>query len=112
MPFCKDGLVSLPINLARSLSNITPLALFSRIGNCLQLIDPTRLQSCEVTSPSYWRTPFDSPANVTELVEFTAVLEIEPSGPARGNGSQWMCRSRSQPHFACPVPGIRTLTTT
>lgn len=38
---------------------------------------------CEITAPIYWRTPFESLASVTDLVEFT-VLDVEPSGATRG----------------------------
>lgn len=82
-PICKDDLVCLPMKLARQLGNIAPLVVCTRVGNSLHLVDPATLQSAELTAPVYWRTPFDSLASVTELVEFT-VLDIEPSGPTRG----------------------------
>jgi nonsense-mediated mRNA decay protein 3 len=41
------------------------------------------LQQTDVTSPVYWRNPFDSLATVSDLVEFV-VLDIEPSGAVRG----------------------------
>lgn len=41
------------------------------------------LQQTDVTAPIYWRTPFDSLATSSDLVEFL-VLDIEPSGPTRG----------------------------
>lgn len=65
------------------MSNISPLLLCSRVGNSIHLLDPSTLQSAEVTSPVYWRAPFDSLATVTDLVEFT-VLDVEPSGTTRG----------------------------
>jgi nonsense-mediated mRNA decay protein 3 len=83
IPVCKDDLVCLPIKQAKQLSNINPLVLCTRIGNSLQLLDPSTLQTCEVTAPVYWRTPFNSLATVSDLKEFT-VLDIEPSGPTRG----------------------------
>jgi len=46
-------------------------------------MDPSTLQIAEVTSPIYWRTPFDSLATVSDLIEFV-VLDIEPSGQTRG----------------------------
>ena len=46
-------------------------------------MDPSTLQVAEVTSPIYWRTPFDSLATVSELIEFV-VLDVEPSGQTRG----------------------------
>lgn len=49
----------------------------------MHLLDPATLQDADVTSTVYWREPFDALASVTDLVEFT-VLDIEPSGTARG----------------------------
>ena len=83
IPICKDDLVCIPPKLAKQMANISPLTVCSRVGNSIHLLDPSTLQSCEVTSPIYWRTPFDSLATVTDLVEFT-VLDIEPSGATRG----------------------------
>ncbi|KAF5369036.1 hypothetical protein D9758_002961 [Tetrapyrgos nigripes] len=83
IPLCKDDLVCIPPKLARQLGNISPLTLCARIGNSVQLIDPATLQIAEVTSPVYWRAPFDSLATVSDLVEFT-VLDIDPDGRTRG----------------------------
>ena len=59
------------------------LTVCTRVGNSFHLLDPATLQGCDITAPVYWRTPFDSLASVTDLVEFT-VLDVEPSGPTRG----------------------------
>lgn len=77
VPICKDDLVCIPLKQARQLSNISPLTMCVRVGNSIQLLDPATLQSCDIPSQLYWRTPFDSLASVTDLVEFT-VLDIEP----------------------------------
>ncbi|KIJ99865.1 hypothetical protein K443DRAFT_679622 [Laccaria amethystina LaAM-08-1] len=77
VPICKDDLVCIPLKQARQLSNISPLTVCVRVGNSIQLLDPATLQSCDIPSQLYWRTPFDSLASVTDLVEFT-VLDIEP----------------------------------
>ncbi|KAJ7062946.1 NMD3 family-domain-containing protein [Mycena amicta] len=82
-PVCKDDLVCIPPKLARSMSNIHPLTICSRVGNSLQLLDPTTLQAADVSTTSYWRVPFDSLATVSDLVEFT-VLDVEPDGRTRG----------------------------
>lgn len=60
-----------------------PLTICSRVGNSIHLLDPMTLQQTDVTSPVYWRQPFESLATVTDLVEFV-VLDVEPSGPVRG----------------------------
>jgi len=82
-PICKDDLVCIPPKQARSLGNISPLTICTRVGNSIHLLDPQTLQFCDVTALVYWRTPFFSLASVTDLVEFT-VLDIEPSGPVKG----------------------------
>jgi nonsense-mediated mRNA decay protein 3 len=78
IPVCKDDLVCLPIKLARSLSNIGQLVLCSRVGNSLHLIDPTTLNTAEVSAPVYWRGPFHPLATSTQTTEFV-VLDIEPA---------------------------------
>ncbi len=83
IPICKDDLVCIPLKVARQLSNINPLTICARVGNSLQLLDPTTLQACEISSAAYWRTPFDSLATVSDLVEFT-VLDVELDGRSRG----------------------------
>ncbi|KAJ7638333.1 NMD3 family-domain-containing protein [Roridomyces roridus] len=82
-PICKDDLVCIPLKQARQLGNINPLAICARVGNSLQLLDPTTLQSAEISSIAYWRTPFETLATVSDLIEFT-VLDIEPDGRSRG----------------------------
>ncbi|KAJ6544043.1 NMD3-domain-containing protein [Mycena capillaripes] len=82
-PICKDDLVCIPPKVARQMSNINQLAVCVRVGNSLQLLDPTSLQSADISSASYWRTPFESLATVSDLVEFT-VLDVEPDGRTRG----------------------------
>ncbi|GJJ14763.1 hypothetical protein Clacol_009031 [Clathrus columnatus] len=83
IPICKDDLICLPLKQARSLGNISQLLVCTRVGNSVHFVDPSTLQTCEITSPIYWRAPFDSLAVVTDLVEFI-VLDVELSGPTRG----------------------------
>lgn len=83
IPICKDDLVALPIKLARSLGNISPLALCHRVGTTVNLIDPNTLQTAEVPTATYWRSPFNALADVTELVEFI-IMDIEPVGRTNG----------------------------
>ncbi|PLB55194.1 NMD protein affecting ribosome stability and mRNA decay [Aspergillus steynii IBT 23096] len=83
VPICKDDLIALPIKLARQLGNISPLTLCYRVGNSLNLMDPTSLQTTDVTTNTYWRTPFKTLADVTELKEFI-ILDIEPTGQTNG----------------------------
>ncbi|KAI4134121.1 MAG: hypothetical protein LQ347_001780 [Umbilicaria vellea] len=83
VPICKDDLVCLPIKLAKSVGNISPLTLCYRVGTALNLLDPSTLQTADVSTPIYWRSPFTSLADVQELVEFV-VMDIEPLGLRKG----------------------------
>ncbi|KAF8211804.1 NMD3-domain-containing protein [Mycena galopus ATCC 62051] len=82
-PICKDDLVCIPPKQARAMSSMNQLAVCARVGNSLQLLDPTSLQAADISSAAYWRTTFDSLATVSDLVEFT-VLDVEPTGKTRG----------------------------
>ncbi len=85
LPICKDDLVALPIPLAKKIGNISPIALCYRVGTAVNLIDPSTLQTADISGPVYWREkiPFGPLADAQELVEFI-VLDIEPSGPRKG----------------------------
>lgn len=83
IPICKDDLVALPIKLAKSLGNISPLTLCYRVGTSVNLIDPNTLQTADVPSAVYWRSPFKNLADVTGLTEFI-VMDIEPLGRTNG----------------------------
>ena len=83
VPICKDVLVALPIKMARQLGNISPLALCYRVGTAIGLMDPSTLQTSDVPTGTYWRSPFKSLADVTELKEFI-IMDIEPVGKSNG----------------------------
>ena len=83
VPICKDDLVVLPMKLAKQIGNISPLTICHRVGTSVNLIDPSTLQTADVSTPLYWRTPFVSLADVQELVEFV-VMDIEPTGVQKG----------------------------
>ncbi|TVY68978.1 60S ribosomal export protein NMD3 [Lachnellula suecica] len=83
VPICKDDLVAIPIKLAKSIGNISPLGLCYRIGTTINILDPSTLQTADISTPIYWRAPFTSLANVSELVEFV-VMDIEPIGAQKG----------------------------
>ncbi|GKZ32049.1 ribosome-binding protein [Aspergillus brasiliensis] len=90
IPICKDDLVALPIKLARSLGNISPLALCYRVGTSVNLLDPNTLQTADVPTGTYWRSPFRSLADVTELTEFI-IMDIELVG--RSNGRYYLAEA-------------------
>lgn len=83
IPICKDDLVALPIKLAKSLGNISPLCLCYRVGTSINLLDPNTLQTADVPTPIYWRSPFKNLADVQELVEYI-IMDIEPVGRSNG----------------------------
>ncbi|QQK42407.1 NMD3 [Penicillium digitatum] len=83
IPICKDDLVALPIKLARSLSDISPLAICNRVGTSINLLDPCTLRTTDLPTSTYWRQPFPNLADTTELREFI-VLDIESTGHSNG----------------------------
>ena len=83
VPICRDDLVALPLRLAKQIGNITPLTLCYRIGTSINIIDPNSLQTADIPSQLYWRTPFTPIADVKELVEFI-VMDIDQTGITRG----------------------------
>ncbi|KAJ6119740.1 60S ribosomal export protein NMD3 [Penicillium sp. IBT 18751x] len=83
IPICRDDLVAIPIKLARQIGNISPLAICHRVGTAVNIMDPQTLQTAEIPTGVYWRSPFNSLANVTELKEFI-IMDIEPLGKSNG----------------------------
>ena len=83
VPICRDDLVALPLRLAKQIGNITPLTLCYRIGTSINIIDPNSLQTADIPSQLYWRTPFTPIADVKEFVEFI-VMDIDQTGITRG----------------------------
>ena len=83
IPICKDDLVALPIKLARQSGNIAPLTLCYRVGNSVNLLDPSSLQTTDILPDIYWRSPFKNLADVSDLKEFI-VMDIEPTGISNG----------------------------
>ncbi|KAL1850224.1 hypothetical protein VTK73DRAFT_9699 [Phialemonium thermophilum] len=83
IPICKDDLVVLPLKLARQMGNISPLVLCHRVGVSVYFLDPNTLQTADLSSPIYWRSPFPSLAEARDLVEFI-VMDIEPTGVQKG----------------------------
>ncbi|KAG9306967.1 hypothetical protein G9A89_000881 [Geosiphon pyriformis] len=83
VPICKDDLVCLPLKVARSLGNISPLVVCYRIGNSIHIMDPNTLAVGDIPTTVFWRIPFTSLATPKELTEYY-VLDVEPLGPVRG----------------------------
>jgi len=83
VPICKDDLVALPLKLAKQIGNMSPIALCYRIGTNVNLLDPNTLQTADIPTPIFWRTPFSSLADVRQLTEFI-VMDIEPQALTKG----------------------------
>ncbi|KAF2871436.1 nonsense-mediated mRNA decay protein 3 [Massariosphaeria phaeospora] len=83
LPICKDDLVVLPLALAKKSGNISPLTICHRIGTSLSLLDPTTLQTADISTDVFFRTPFRSLADAHDLTEFI-VLDVEPLGTQKG----------------------------
>ncbi|KAI7852281.1 NMD3 family-domain-containing protein [Circinella umbellata] len=83
VPVCKDDLVCLPRKVANGLGNISPLLLCTRVGNTIHLVDTNTLNSADINTNIYWRTPFLPLASAKSLTEYY-VLDVEPLGPVKG----------------------------
>ncbi|KAG7192986.1 ribosome-binding protein [Scheffersomyces spartinae] len=83
VPICRDDLVVLPKKLANSMGNISRLVLCSKVNNMLQFIDPNTLQIADLLPSVYWRAPFPSLLDATQMIEFI-VLDVEPTGQRKG----------------------------
>lgn len=83
VPVCREDLIVLPRQVAQAMGNISQLVLCSKVTNAIQFLDPNTLQGGDLNASVYWRFPFPSLADASQLVEFI-VLDIEPLGPTRG----------------------------
>ena len=83
VPICKDDLIALPIKLAKQIGNISPLTICHRVGTSVNVLDPNTLQTADVSTAIYWRSPFAPLADVQELVEFI-VMDTELVGVTKG----------------------------
>lgn len=76
VPICKDNIVCLPQKVAQSLGNINPLLVCTRITTNIHVIDPATLQTAELSSHVYWRSPFTALVGPTQMTEFM-VMDLE-----------------------------------
>ncbi|KAK6459948.1 putative nonsense-mediated mRNA decay protein [Scheffersomyces coipomensis] len=83
VPICRDDLVILPKKLAHSLGNISRVVLCNKVTNSNQYLDPNTLQTADLPASVYWRNPFPSLIDATQLTEFI-VLDVEPTGDIKG----------------------------
>lgn len=77
VPLCKDDLVILPKELARNLSNFSPLVLIKSISAGIHIVDPISGERQEINTEKYWRDEFGPIMNTRQLIRFV-VLSVEP----------------------------------
>ena len=108
VPVCRDDLVVLPRHIAHSLGNISQVVLCHKISNNVHFLDPNTLETADISADIYWRAPFMSLANASQMVEFF-VIHVEPpwsharSPRSRRHASRPHVRHSNQrpnPHFA------------
>lgn len=91
IPVCKDDVICLPLKLAHSLGNIGQFVICIRIGTSVRVLDPTTLQTADISCNVYWRSPFNSLLSYKQLTEFM-VLQSEPVESAKDtNASTQLC---------------------
>ena len=83
VPVCKDDLVALPIKTARALGNVFPILLCYKIGSSIYLLDTQTLQTADVSSKMFHRSPFTPLADAKQLTEFI-VLDMETTPIQKG----------------------------
>ncbi|KAJ1737704.1 ribosome-binding protein [Coemansia sp. RSA 1939] len=84
IPICKDDLVVMPKKMANALGQIAPLALCTRVGNSVHIIDVKTLQTAEVSGLTYWRQEnIRSIGGRRDLKQFY-VMDVDPIGPRSG----------------------------
>ncbi|XP_054717935.1 60S ribosomal export protein NMD3-like [Uloborus diversus] len=76
VPICKNDVVCLPLTLARNLGSIGQICVCYRVTNSIYLIDPSTLQTAEVSNQQYWRAPFQAIGNMKHFTEY-AVMNTE-----------------------------------
>eukprot|EP00842_Homolaphlyctis_polyrhiza_P001175 jgi/Hompol1/2058/HPOL_002042-RA len=77
VPICKDDLVCLTPKMARSLSDISPLALCVRVSNAITLLDPITGKYSDLRPPAFWEAPFTPLCESKDLIEFY-IIDIQP----------------------------------
>jgi len=75
-PICKNDIVCLPLKVARSLGNMSQIAICSKIATTIHLVDPFTGKVGELSGVAYWRAPFLPFTGAKQLAEFT-VIDVE-----------------------------------
>ncbi|KAJ1328792.1 hypothetical protein BSLG_010016 [Batrachochytrium salamandrivorans] len=87
VPICKDDLVCLTHKMARTLSEISPLALCTRVSNMITFTDPLtgKLRfinrsplDAEMRAPQFWEASFPTLCESKDLIEFYVIdVQVE-----------------------------------
>ncbi|KAJ6840710.1 uncharacterized protein M6B38_118275 [Iris pallida] len=75
-PVCREDLLCLPPAVCRSLGNIGPLVVCTKVTNSLALLDPATLRVAYLDAKEYWRTAFEALMVSRQLVEYV-VLDVD-----------------------------------
>lgn len=75
-PVCREDLVCLPPKVARSLGNLGPLVICTKVSSSILLMDPNTLRYSYLVADQYWRSSFKGLVSKTRLVEYI-VLDID-----------------------------------
>lgn len=75
-PLCKDDMLYLPKNVAKTIGNISRLVLVKNISSWIHVIDPLTGQTASISSELYWRKPFD-PIVTAARARFTKFVVLD-----------------------------------
>ncbi|KAF3336009.1 60S ribosomal export protein NMD3 [Carex littledalei] len=75
-PICREDLICLPPKVARSLGNLGPLVICTKVSNSIILMDPFTLRVAYINATQYWSDPFRPLLSSRQLVEYS-ILDIE-----------------------------------
>ena len=82
VPVCKDDLLCLPFKVAKSLSDMSPLAICTRVSNVLTFLDFNTGKHSDLRPPQFWDTPFPPLCETKDLIEFYVIdIQLETRTP-------------------------------
>ena len=82
-PVCREDLICLPKQFARSNGNISPLVICHKVSDALHFIDPLTLQTATLSAQMFWRSPFRGIAGRGQLTLYV-VIDVILLGPKLG----------------------------
>ncbi|XP_068648923.1 uncharacterized protein [Aristolochia californica] len=94
-PICREDLICLPPKVARSLGNLGPLVLCTKISNSIMLLDPFTLRHSYLNANQYWGMPFKSLLSSKQLVEYI-ILDVDVEASVVSVGGSKYCLAEAQ----------------